>query len=201
MSFDALTGGIEFGGLRTKNDIKILICYILANMKVPMSPDNIVYILQENGLANYFEIVDAFSDLVSNKNIVCSEKNKDEFIVTESGQLIAKQLESLVPLSIRDRAVAAAVGLISKIKREAENTVKIEKIEKGYIVDCHISDGKMDLMNIKLYVPDMMQANMVKSNFHKEPELVYNCLLSLLTGNKKTIIEEIQNTEKEESGY
>lgn len=197
MSFDALTGGIEPGGLRSKNDIKILICYILANIKVPMSPDNIVYILQENRLANYFEIIDAFSDLVSNKNIVCSDRNKNVFMITKSGQLIAKQLDSLVPLSVRDRAVTAAVSLISRIKREKENTVDIEKVDKGYIVKCHISDGKMDLLNVNLYVPDLIQANMVKSNFQKEPELVYSCLLSLLTGNKKTVIESIQNIEEE----
>ena len=33
MDFDALTGGVEPGGLRVKNDIRLLICYLLSSLQ------------------------------------------------------------------------------------------------------------------------------------------------------------------------
>ena len=60
MEFDAFTGGVADGGLRTKNDIKILICYMLATLDAPFSKNDMIRVLQETALANYFEINDAF---------------------------------------------------------------------------------------------------------------------------------------------
>ena len=37
MEFDAFTGGIEPGGLRSKDEIRILICYLLTSVSAPLS--------------------------------------------------------------------------------------------------------------------------------------------------------------------
>ena len=97
--------------------------------------------------------------------------------------MIAKQLDSALPPAIREKAVAAAINLLAKAKRERENKVEIIKDERGYNVICHISGGDMDLMNFALHVPDMYQAQMVKNHFHDSPETVYRMLLALVTGN------------------
>ena len=64
MEFDALTGGVEPGGLRNKSDIRLLICYLLSSIDAPLSKQDIVQIMQENGLANYFEVMDSLSEMV-----------------------------------------------------------------------------------------------------------------------------------------
>ena len=46
MEFDAFTGGVADGGLRTKNDIKILICYMLATLDAPFSKNDMIRVLQ-----------------------------------------------------------------------------------------------------------------------------------------------------------
>ena len=56
MEFDAFTGGIEPGGLRSKDEIRILICYLLTSVSAPLSREDILSIMQENGFANYFEV-------------------------------------------------------------------------------------------------------------------------------------------------
>ena len=75
MAFDAFTGGIEPGGLRTKNEIRILICYLLASVNAPLSKNDILSIIQDNGLANYFEVTDALSELTEHGNVVTSGEN------------------------------------------------------------------------------------------------------------------------------
>ena len=56
MEFDAFDGGIELGGLRTRDDIKLLICYMIKSLNRPISKQILNEAMQENGLANYFEV-------------------------------------------------------------------------------------------------------------------------------------------------
>ena len=59
MEYDAFIGGIEPGGLRNKNEIRILLCYLVNSIGAPLSREDVLSIMQENGFANYFEVTDA----------------------------------------------------------------------------------------------------------------------------------------------
>ena len=69
VNYDGFAGGIEFGGLRSILDIKILICYILDSVKTPMARNQICDVLQKTGLANYFDINSALDELLENKAV------------------------------------------------------------------------------------------------------------------------------------
>lgn len=185
MDFDAFTGGIEPGGLRNKNEIRILICYLLSSLDAPLSKSDILNIIQDNGLANYFEVTDALAELTEKGNVIVSGEKNELCSASGTACMIAKQLDTALPPVVRDKAVAAAINLLARTKRERENKVEIEKTARGYNVICHISGGDMDLMNFTLHVPDLYQANMVKNNFHHSPENVYRMLLALVTGNSE----------------
>ena len=182
MEFDAFTAGIEPGGLRSKTDIKILICYILSSVNEPLSKKDISQIMQDNALANYFEIGDAIASLLKYENI--REEQTDIYTICDTGRQIADNLDTTLSVSVRDKALKAAILLLARAKTERENKVVIEKIENGYNVTLHISGGETDMMKISLYVPDEKQAKLVKKHFHDSPENVYSVLLSVLTGEK-----------------
>jgi hypothetical protein len=198
MNFDALTGGVEPGGLRTKSDIRILICYLLTSIKAPLAKDDLIRIAVDNGLANYFELVGAISEMAEKGIITISGDNGEFCSATDTAFMISKQLDAELPPSVRQKARNAAIALLAKAKREQENRVEIEPVERGYRVTCHISGGKEDLMNFSLCVPDLAQANTVKENFQNSPETVYRMLLALVTGEYDVasgILKE--NTKKE----
>ena len=82
-----------------------------------------------------------------------------------------------------------------KIKRETENTVSIKEIENGYQLNCKISGGDVDLLSFSLYVPDRLQADTVKENFQSNPDIIYECVLAVLTKDKnlaKDILNKLQ---------
>lgn len=187
MAFDAFPQGVKPGGLLNRNDIKLLICYILSSIESGLSKKDIISVLQDNSLANYFESTDAFSELVENNIIYCIDQENQFFSVTEAGKLIADQLEISLPVTVREQVLSATLNLLAKIKRERENTVEIKKLKNGYTVKCHISGGLLDLMSINLYAPDIMQARLIKRNFQKNPEIVYDCVLALMTDNKDMV--------------
>ena len=168
MEYDAFTGGVAPGGLRSKSDIRILICYMLKSVNAPLSGDDIIKVLQDKAL-------------VSLGNVTREEDNT--YVLTKRGKSVADDLEQLIPSSVRDKAVAAATALLASAKMERENVATIVRTENGYNVTCHISGGEMELMSLTVYVPDLYQAREVKKNFHRDPQRVYNLMLAALTGD------------------
>lgn len=182
MEYDAFIGGIEPGGLRNKNEIRILLCYLVNSIGAPLSREDVLSIMQEHGFANYFEVTNALAELTANGSLA-ADGDPPVYHAVSQTKLIAGQLDKVLPLSVREKAIAAAVNLLAKARREQENKVTIQQTSKGYNVHCHISGGDLELMNISLYVPDEHQAKLVRKAFHKSPETVYQVLLALLTEN------------------
>lgn len=182
MKQDAFSAGVEPGGLWHKNDIRILLCYILASVGAPLSRGDLTRMIQEKGLANYFEVEDALAALAKQGNILLQEDGA--CAVTETGREIARSLDTTLPLSVRDKALEAAVSLLAQARAQRENQVELQETDRGWQVKCHISGGDMELMSITLYVPDRAQAECVRDRFHRDPEGVYRLLLAALTGDR-----------------
>ena len=69
MEFDAFDAGIELGGLRNREEIRLLICYLLKTIDKPLEKSQLNDAVLENGLANYFEVNQALTELLSNASI------------------------------------------------------------------------------------------------------------------------------------
>lgn len=193
MEFDAFTGGIEPGGLRNRAEIGILICYMLDSIGKPFLQEDLVEIIQENGLANYFETTSAVSELIKCKNLVYTDDTQTMLQITENGKLISRQLNTNLSLSVRQKAANATLRFIEKRKTETENPVTIHKAEGGgYQVTFRVTDGMRDLMSLTLFVPDLSEANAVKRSFHKNPQRLYSIVLAGVIGEKDMISEALK---------
>lgn len=197
MAFDTFDEGINYGGVRSKNEIRTLICYLFASINKPMDKGTIIEAVQNQGLANYFETSSCFDDLIRHKNIeLVDEKNKLYFL-TPNGNMVANQLENTLPVSVKEKAYTCAISLLNEKRIEKESPVSIEKTDNGFNVNLRISGGDMDLVSIDVYAPDIKQAKIMKKNFHRNPELVYKLIMGSLTKNKSVItecLEEIKNS-------
>ena len=191
MNYKTFSGGVEPGGLHSKQDIKVLICYILCNIS-PIHKDDIITSLQEKGIANYFDCGEAFSELAANGSIGTSDKSDNEYEIKSGGRIISEQLYSSIPISVRERALEAVKHTLRRIKNEEENKVKIEKTKFGFNVICSISGGEFDLLKFTLYVPDMEQAEKVRDNFRRDPAVLYRMVLAVLT-RKKEMDEKLRD--------
>lgn len=183
--YNAFTGGVAPGGLRSQNDIRILVCYLLQSVPVPLSQEDISDILQEKALANYFEIQDAVASLLKLENI--EETPAGLLQLRESGTQIAQQLDTSLPLTVRDKALEGAMKMLTRARNEQDHKVEITETAEGCRITCHISGGAQELMSISLYVPDRLQADLVKEHFYRDPGKVYELLLGALTGDKQMI--------------
>ena len=193
MTFDTFDEGISLGGIRSKTEVRILICYLFTSVKQPMSKETVVDALLERGLTNYFEASSCFDDLVKSGNLASTEDNPKLLTATANGRLISEQLESTLALTVKERAIECAMGLLEKEKIEKENKVTIEKLENGYNVKCSISGGDVELMSVSLFLADSQQARIVKKNFYKNPQLFYKVMLAAMTRNKDIITDTLED--------
>ena len=187
MAFDTFDEGINLGGMRSKTEIRTLICYLLKSVKAPMDKDTVVNALMEKGLANYFETSSCFDDLIKNGNIAPIEENSPLYKNTANGEMIATQLEDTLAPTVKERATECALALLRKQQVESDNKVTIEKCDNGYTVNCSISGGDMDLLRFSLYVPDVTQARLIRKNFYKNPDVLYSVMIAMLTRNKRAV--------------
>ena len=65
---DAFTGYVEHGGLTDPVRIRLLICYLLDKLDIPLAAQTISDIVVDRGLANYFAISNAMSELIERRD-------------------------------------------------------------------------------------------------------------------------------------
>lgn len=189
MAFDTFDEGISLGGMRSKTEIRTLICYLYKSVGLPMTKDSVINALMEKGLANYFETSSSFDDLVRNGNIKMTDEDKKLYFITENGDMIATQLEDTLAPTVKERAIECALSLLKREQIESNNKVTISKAENGYTVTCRISGGDMELLSFSLYVPDINQARLIRKNFYKDPDMFYSVMIAMLTRNKRSVTE------------
>lgn len=196
MAFDTFDEGINYGGIRSKNEIRTLICYLYNSTQKPMDKSTVVEAIQEESLANYFETMSCFDDLITHKNIELVDEKEKLYFITKNGEMIAEQLDFTLATSVKEKAYTCAIRLLKQKQIEKENAVTITKTDLGYNVNCRISGGDIDLISLDVYAPDKNQAKIMKKNFHKNPELFYNILIGGLTGNNNIISESLEEISK-----
>ena len=183
MEFDAFDAGIELGGLRNRDDIRLLICYLLKSVDAPMTRQMLNDAMQEDGLANFFEVGQAIEELLKTGNITADILDEDEVItVTEKGREAAELLQTSLPRTVREKAVNSAIRLVTRAKVERENKIEVKKEDDGgYTITFTLFDRGTELMKLSFYVVDSLQLEQVKQNFINDPVKVYSTIITSLT--------------------
>ena len=194
MSFDTFDEGIALGGLRSKREIKVLICYLFYSVKDKMSESLVTEAIMEYELANFFEVKAAFNELKDSENLRRDEEVDGEitYCLTDNGKLVAEQLESTLAYSVKEKALKCAMELMAQRKILRENSVTIKKDENGCFVTCTVSGGDVVLLSFTLYAPDTEQAELMKKNFLSYPATVYKTMLALMAKNRENVDEALE---------
>ena len=195
MAFDTFDEGIALGGLRSKHEIKVLMCYLFNSVKDKMSESVITEAIREYELANFFEVKAAFDELKRSENLAEDEivDGEQTYRLTDNGKLVAEQLESTLAYSVKEKALRCAVELLAERKTLRENFVDIVKTDDGFQVNCRVLGGDTDLFSFTLYAPDEEMAQLMKKNFLSYPVTVYKTMLALMTKNREAIDDALED--------
>lgn len=178
LDFDAFTGGIEDGGLRSSSTITILVCYILANCNEKITAKNMVDALVDGKIVNYFEISNAISKMIKKGHF--AEDEEGYLTISEDCRFAVDIVEKDLPLTIREKSIALVRKLAAREINKKENKVEINEVDGGFEVTMHVSDIDKDFMKLTLRVPTITQAELIKEKFQEQPAKIYENLITSL---------------------
>ncbi len=166
--------------------INILLCYLLYKINKPIETEQLYEIAIGTEIINFFYYQDSIDYLLKNTLISVMEDNGKEFYILQpKGVECAKRLKNYAPKSYRDKLVLAALRYFARIK--AENEMKIEYIplENGYYTRVRCLDKDCDLMDLKLYAPDLTQAKLLGEKIMLNPAGFYGKIVELALSNEE----------------
>ncbi len=179
--FDALNEGVTPGGLNSKRDIKMLLLFLLDQVGGEVSKTMMGEVMQEQSIANYFEVMDAISELVEIGNLHCREEKGEEMLsITERGRGAVEMVTEDIPKTIREVALKSLVHFQTLERNAKENEVVITKRDGGYDVSFSLKDHDFSMMELTIYAADRSQAEKLKKNFLEDPARIYSSLLAAL---------------------
>ena len=185
MNFNAFVGGIEPGGLTNDFEVKILICFLLKKIEQPLSFDQVNEILQKTGFVNYFEFVEAVSELQKTEHVLLTtdENGQEVFQLSEIGEAMAQTFHHTLPLTVREKTVESARELSQMQKLLEETVVRYHAVDDGYILTMKLKDIGSDLMDLSVFVPSEDECVEIRERIYADPLLLYKTLLAVMMGD------------------
>lgn len=167
--------------------LNILLCYLLYKIDRPVEVEHLYEIAVSTGLINFFYYQDSIDYLIKN-NSISIEKNKSDiecYVLQPKGKRCAKELKTYAPKSYRDKLVLAALRYFARLKHEQEIKIEYESVENGYYTHVRCLDLNCDLMDLRLYAPDMAQAKLLGEKIMLNPAGFYGKVVELALSNKE----------------
>ncbi len=182
MAGNAFLYGVKPGGLTGDSEIRVLLCYLIRTA-APLTRADIEQALLSEQLVNYFEIAGSLADL-EEQQLVTVDKD-GVYSITPKGEAVTDELEfDLLPRSVRETAVRAAVRAQQWGRKASQHKAEIVKNDAGYQVRCSIDDLGQPVFSLQLSLPDARTAELVRDAFVENGDAVYAMVLSALTSRK-----------------
>ncbi|MEE0946492.1 MAG: DUF4364 family protein [Acutalibacteraceae bacterium] len=180
MENNAISAGV--GSLISTAEIKVLICYVINGVKSAVPGKQLANLFNLEGIANYFEVMDALEALLKSGNLTYNDAD-DTYNVTEMGANASETLKTILPFTIKEKAFALTAKMISRLKNAKETKIETVKENGVMYLICSAVEAGQELMSVKIMVTDETQASAIKERFLDNPSRVYTGLVDLLTGD------------------
>lgn len=198
MSANNFNEGVKLGGLTTTAEIRILLCYIMDSLDMPVSRAQLEEVLLGEELVNYFAMAESLTQLILQKLLV---ENSGMLCITEQGRTVARNLAQDVPRTVRDTAVRGVIRAQQYAAKAAAHKSEVIKTGTGRNVVCSIGDDIGPLFKLELYMPDDLTAKAVQKKFIENGDFVYKLVLAALTENRTMMEHTLQELDaKKKSG-
>lgn len=167
--------------------LNILICYLLYKIGKPVNTEHLYDILMGTGVVNYFFYNDSIDYLLTNGHIKTEPDGNGGncYVLLDKGSACARELKKYAPKSYRDTLVLAALRYFARLKNEQEIKIEYIPLESGCYVHVRCLDTRSDLMDLKLYAPDMTQAKLVGEKIMLNPAGFYGKVIELALSNQE----------------
>lgn len=176
-----------------KNEIKIFILYLMDRIGYPLTCGDVCSIMHQENVVSYFDCADCFTELMDSRHVIPVDKTESGealFIVSSTGEQIAKELSDTLSSGIKEISYRSAIRHLSFKKRKASINCSYAERENGkYYVHCEIREDGRIVLDINVEVDSKIEAENMMLNFRRKPEIVFRGTLAIVSGEKNYIFE------------
>ena len=162
---------------------KLLLLYVINEIKLSVSNNQLTQIILENNFINYFTLQQYISELVVSNFLEYIETNqKHRLIITNEGVRTLNLFINRISNTKKETIDGYLRKQMDNIKKEITITsdYTIEK-ENNFIVDLKAMENDLILIDIKLNVASNKQARDLCSKWKNNSSDLYSKIIQLLT--------------------
>ncbi len=176
----------RLGYIHDMLDVKMLILFVMARVKYPVSIQQIYELCYQDDCLSYFDVFTAVPEMITSGHLTALEE--DTYALSEKGREDGKLMENDIAFTVRQRAETAVDNFNRQIRRSAFVKTRIERKENGDFGVVMILDDEFgNLMTMELAAPDQRQAIRLSRLFEKKAEAVYNLTMAELLDEENEI--------------
>ncbi|MDR1064929.1 MAG: DUF4364 family protein [Oscillospiraceae bacterium] len=170
------------GLISGESDLMILILFALRKLGFPATLETIAELtMSAPGLRSvtYFDVASCADSLVKTGHL---ELSGEEFSLTERGIRNGEATETDIPFSVRQHTESSA--LEERAKSERRSLIKTSRAirrDGGYSVELSLSDGKNEILFLRVAAASEAQAEKTERTFLERAERVFGAIIGELS--------------------
>lgn len=165
---------------------KLILLYLLSEVKIPLSLSQITQIILERGYTNYFSLQQYLTELHASGFIVKTHENTTSYFnISEKGAQTLEFFASRIPSSIRTELDTFIAKNWRKLRSELDIIAEYTPSkENEYIVHCKVIENDSILIDINLNVGSKKQAIDLCGKWKNNASELYSQILDVLCNQK-----------------
>jgi hypothetical protein len=162
---------------------KLIVLYFINKVNMPVSNLQLIKVILENRLMNYFFLQQSLVELNENGSLSCDlVEEKSFYEITQNGKQALSLLLHMLPAGIRFRIDKTVTAAKSKIKNETLITADfVPESESKFYVECKVNEDNFTLLEIKAAVGTRQDALGICANWKKHSPEIYAEIIESLT--------------------
>ena len=168
---------------------KVLILYVLSNVKTDVTESDIFKIISPVNNINYFYFKQILADLVDSKLVQTYTKDED----ADEKQVLYKLTfdgQNSLNLTIDVLPVLLKLKIDNVLKNELNNIISEDSIvteyipenENSYTVKCKIVENNKTIFEVRTFAGSNEHAKFIADNWKENASVIYPKILELITG-------------------
>ncbi len=169
----------ERGFIRDMLDVKVLILFVAAKAKYPLTLQKIYELCYQDDRLSYFDVSIAVPQMVESGHL--EKLGDDRFVITPKGREQEEVTRDSIAFPVMQRAQAAVDKFNAQTRRgEFVHSELTEQENGGCTVTMYLDDDQGTLMKLELTAPGKTQGRALQRAFEQQAEAIYNGVMKQL---------------------
>ena len=169
----------ERGFIRDMLDVKVLILFVAAKAKYPLTLQKIYELCYQDDRLSYFDVSIAVPQMVESGHL--EKLGEDRFVITQKGREQEEVTRDSIAFPVMQRAQAAVDKFNAQTRRgEFVHSELLEQENGSCTVTMYLDDDQGTLMKLELTAPGKTQGRALQRAFEQQAEAIYNGVMKQL---------------------